>query len=254
MAGRALLQLVMVPAATLILGLAAILLCPFSRGGGLFLALARLWSRILFRAAGLSVEASGLELLHPGGAVLVANHASLLDPPALVLALPVNPRLVAKRGLFYIPIFGQALWAAGVVPIDRGDRERAIESLQAAAARLRAGTPLLMFPEGTRSTDGRLQPLKKGAFVLAIQAGVPVQPIVVTGARALLPRGSVFIRAGTIRVRVLPPEPTASLSHADRDRLRERVEARLRAALGEPGGVEGPGGSPSPAAAGESVA
>jgi 1-acyl-sn-glycerol-3-phosphate acyltransferase len=232
---RALLQVLAVPAATLVLGLAVILLCPFDGGGRLFPRLARAWCRVLCGAAGVRIEIRGeARVREQPSVVFVSNHLSLFDPPALLLAVPVNFRFVAKRSLFLIPIFGQALWAAGIISIRRGDREKAIASMQRAAQRLRDGLSILVFAEGTRSRDGRLQPLKKGAFVMALEARAPVQPVLVSGSDQVLPRGALFARPGTIRVTFLEPSSTRDLALSDRDRLREVVGRRMRDALGGP--------------------
>jgi 1-acyl-sn-glycerol-3-phosphate acyltransferase len=232
MAARALLQLLAVPAATLVLGLAVILLCPFERSGRLFLGLARAWCRVLCRAAGVRVEVRGQARVRGRQPVVfVSNHASHFDPPALLLAIPVDVRIVAKRSLFLIPVFGQALWAAGIIPINRHDRERAIVSMQRAADRLRTGNSILVFPEGSRSRDGRLQPFKKGAFVTALQAQVPIQPVTVSGSREILPRGAIFARPGTVRVTFLESLATAGLTAADRDWLMQAVAQRMHAGL-----------------------
>ena len=231
MPARRLLQALVVTGATLILGPLVILLCPWNRHGPLFVRLARLWSGCLFRAAGLRLEVGGAEHVPADRAVaLLANHVSLLDPPALFLAIPGNFRVVAKRSLFLVPIFGQALWAAGIIPIDRRRRERAIASLDRAAALLRRGLPVLLFPEGTRARAGGLQPFKKGPFVLALQAGVDIVPVIVRGTREALPKATVFARPGVVRVDFLPPVPTAHLTLADRDRLMAEVHARMSAA------------------------
>jgi 1-acyl-sn-glycerol-3-phosphate acyltransferase len=224
---RGLLQVLVIPPATLLLGAAVILLCPLDAGGRVFPRLARAWARVVLGVSGIRVARSGVEAA-TAPAVFVANHISLLDPPALLLAVPANLRFVAKQSLFYIPIFGQALWAAGIIPIRRGDRARAIASMDRAAGRLRRGQSVLVFAEGTRSADGRLRPLKKGAFVMALGAGAPVQPVLISGSRDLLPPGSLLPRPGTIRVELLPPVATDGLEPGDRDRLREQVAARLR--------------------------
>jgi 1-acyl-sn-glycerol-3-phosphate acyltransferase len=232
---RALLQVLAVPAATLVLGLAIILLCPFDRTGRLFPYLARCWCRVLCGTAGVRIEVEGREWVREQPSVVfVSNHLSLFDPPALLLAVPVNFRFVAKRSLFLIPVFGQALWAARIISIHRGNRERAIASMKRAALRLRAGLSILVFAEGTRSRDGRLQPLKKGAFVMALEAHSPVQPVLVSGSERVLPRGVLFARPGTIRVTFLEPVPTHDLAMSDRDSLREMVARRMQTALDGP--------------------
>ncbi|MCZ6833758.1 MAG: lysophospholipid acyltransferase family protein [Acidobacteria bacterium] len=221
------LQLVLVPISTLVLGLAMILLCPLDPTRRLFHHLARLWSGILCGGFGVRVQLEGVENVDPQrAAIFVANHQSLLDPPVLFFAIPANVRVIAKRSLFLVPIFGQALWAAGIIFINRRDRRNAIASMNRAAARIRGGVSVLIFAEGTRSRDGCLLPMKKGAFVLAIEAGVPVQPVLVTGTRDLLPRGSFFPRPGTVQVTFLPAIATDGLTYDDRHQL---LESTVRA-------------------------
>ena len=230
MPARRLLQALVVIGATLILGPLVIVLCPWNRHGPLFVRIARLWSRLWFRAAGVRLHVRGAHHVPADRAVaLLANHLSLLDPPALMLAVPVNFRVVAKRSLFLVPVFGWAMWAAGIIPIDRRRRERAIASLDRAAALLRGGLSMLLFPEGTRARTGGLQPFKKGPFVLALNAGVDIVPIVLRGTRDLLPKATLFARPGEVQVEFLPPVPTAGLSIEDRDRLMAEVHARMSA-------------------------
>lgn len=239
-----LLQAVLVPATTLILGLAVILFCPLDPTRKLYPLLARSWSRVIFLAARVSLEVEGLDRLYRDGpVVLVSNHVSLFDPPALLLALPRTLHFIAKRSLFFIPLFGQAIWAAGMIPIDRGDRKRAVASMDRAAERVRRGASVLLFAEGTRSPDGRLKTFKKGAFILAIQASVPIQPLAIVGSREVLPKGRWFARPGTVTVRILEPVSTAGLTFSDRDRLRDTVAARLQE------GLEPPTDSPAPSRA-----
>ncbi len=242
-----LLQILLVPSATVVIGLAIIILSPVDPSRRLFPVLARLWSRILFVAAGVRVQVHGLDQRYRGGpAVFVANHQSLFDPPVLFHAIPANLRVIAKRSLFLIPVFGQALWAAGVIPIDRRDRQRSIASMQQATRKIRGGLSVLVFAEGTRSRDGRLLPLKKGAFILAIQAGVPVQPVIVQGTRDVHAPGSLFARRGSVNVTFLPPVSTSGMTFDDRDRLLQQVTAAMSRAMdgatGEPTGT----GSPEP--------
>jgi 1-acyl-sn-glycerol-3-phosphate acyltransferase len=232
-------QILAVPAATVVLGLAVILLCPLDPGKLLFNRIARLWSRILCWSAGVTVDVEGMDRVAGGQpAVFVANHQSLFDPPALFLTVPGKLRVIAKRSLFLVPIFGQALWAAGVIPINRRDRQSSIASMTRAAERIRSGLSVLVFAEGTRSPDGRLLPFKKGAFVLALQAGVPVHPVLVRGSRDVLPPGAFFPRPGRILVSFLEPVPTAGMSFEDRQHLLSLVTTRMQEAQD---GLTGPG-------------
>jgi 1-acyl-sn-glycerol-3-phosphate acyltransferase len=234
-------QILVVPAATVVLGLAVILLCPFDPSRRLFNRIARLWSRLLCLSAGVTVKVRGLEHVAPNRpAVFIANHQSLFDPPVLFLTVPGKLRVIAKRSLFLVPIFGQALWAAGVIPINRRNRQSSIASMTRAASRIRSGLSVLVFAEGTRSRDGHLLPFKKGAFVLALQAGVPVQPVLVHRSRDVLPRGALFPRRGTIEVVFLEPVFTDGMTFEDRQQLLTVVTDRMQAAQGSmslPGAV-----------------
>ena len=198
---------------------------------------ARGWSRTLLTLAGVSVRVEGGENLDVDGAVIViANHESWFDVWALAGWLPIDARFLAKKELSGIPIFGRAWRACGHVSIDRGDRLSAIESLSRAGRQIREeGLHMVLFAEGTRSANGKLQEFKKGPFVLAIQGGVPIVPVAVIGTRPLMPKGSFRIGRGEILVRVGERIEVAGLEHADRDRLR----ARVRDAVVELRGCEG---------------
>jgi 1-acyl-sn-glycerol-3-phosphate acyltransferase len=193
----------------------------------------RKWAASLLWAAGATVEVEGLEHLPPGEpAILVANHESWFDVFAMVAYLPINYRFVGKIELTKIPFFGPAWLACGHIAIDRSNREKAIESLRVAGEALRRDAAVVvMFPEGTRSTDGSLLPFKKGAFVLALQTGVPVVPVGVGGSREIMPKGSWRIRPGTIHIAIGPPIEVKGRGEEDRDGLmreaRKEVE-RLR--------------------------
>lgn len=202
----------------------------------------REWSRRLLRAARIEVGTSGLAHLEGlGPCVYAANHVSFVDIWALEVALPGSLRFVAKEGLFRIPIFGMALRISGQIPIDRGDRTQAIDAFSHAAEALRAGRSAIVFPEGTRSRDGRLQPFKKGAFVLAIRTQQPLVPVYVAGTFGLMPKGWVMPRSGRVEVRIGTPIPTAGLGYADREALLQRCHLAMQALAGHVDGPPGPG-------------
>jgi 1-acyl-sn-glycerol-3-phosphate acyltransferase len=163
---------------------------------------------LLLRLGGIRTEVRGRERIPAGRAVVfMANHQSNVDPPAIFACLP--PVLViAKKESFRIPVLGPAMRMRGFIPIDRKDRERAIEAVQKAALALRAGSSFLVFPEGTRSPDGRLQPFKKGAFILALEASVPIVPVSLSGACRIMRKGDLAIHAGTMRITFHNPIPT----------------------------------------------
>lgn len=190
----------------------------------------RQWCSAILWAAGVRVRMDGMEALHRhgGGQILVANHTSWFDVFALSARLPVEYRFVAKKELARIPIFGPAWVACRHIAIDRGDREAAIRSMEEAGRQIRQERPtIVVFPEGTRSPDGDLLPFKKGAFVLAIEAGVPVVPCGIAGSRGIMAKGSALIRSGTMGIRFGEPLEVGGLGHDDRDRLTERARAAV---------------------------
>ena len=160
----------------------------------------------------------GVDVLQEGRAqILVANHQSWFDVLVLAGYLPVEYRFIAKKELTRIPFFGPAWQACGHVALDRQDRSAAIESLEEAGRRVGVeGSTMVVFPEGTRSDDGNLQPFKRGAFALAIQTGLPIVPAAILGSRAVMPKGSFWIRSGTIRVRFGKAVSAEGLSYSDR--------------------------------------
>jgi 1-acyl-sn-glycerol-3-phosphate acyltransferase len=150
-----------------------------------------------------------------------------------VARLPRDMKWIGKEEVFRIPWLGWAFHLAGHVPVDRADKV----SGSAALARLRryldAGIPVGLFAEGTRSRDGTLRPFRAGPFKLAIDAGVPIIPVAIVGAGEAMPPGGLRIRRAEVRVRILPPLPTAGLTASDVDRLREETRRAIAAAIGE---------------------
>ena len=204
----------------------------------------RFWARVLLFLAGVRVEMEGMgsvDWTRP--TVVVANHQSWFDVFALTAYLPARYRFVAKQELARIPIFGKAWQSCGHISVNRSDRSQAVASIEEAGTEIRdQRLTVIFFPEGTRSPDGRLQHFKKGAFVLAIQTGVPVVPLGISGSHAVMPKGSFRIRSGTIRIRVGEPIPTAGLSMSERDRLLREGRARVAALMGEPAKPARPSG------------
>ena len=191
----------------------------------------RAWSSGILKAGGVRVRYEGLDRLPRDQAqILVANHESWFDVFALAATLPVDYRFVGKKELSQIPLFGPAWLAAGHYAIDRSDRQAAISSLDEVGGRMRAGRhTVVLFPEGTRSADGRMGAFKKGAFVMAINAGVPVIPVAILGSRRVMPKGRWSVRGGVIEVRIGQPIPTEAYTVERRDALttvaREAIEA-----------------------------
>jgi 1-acyl-sn-glycerol-3-phosphate acyltransferase len=162
----------------------------------------------------VGVTSEGLANLPAGQAVYAANHGSALDIPILFGHLPVDFRIIHKRSLYLLPVLGWSLYLAGHIGIDRGNAFRARKSLDAAAVRIRAGTSVATFPEGTRSPDAEVWPFKRGSFVMALQAQVPVVPMSLAGVKRVAPRGILTLRPGTVQLKIHPPIATAGL-HAE---------------------------------------
>jgi 1-acyl-sn-glycerol-3-phosphate acyltransferase len=198
--------------------------------------LGRNWSKRILRLAGVKARFHGPEReAWPEAAVIVANHQSWFDVFALAAELPLRYRFVAKEELSRIPVFGQAWQGCGHISLPRENRSRAIESLNRASRRVsEEKSAIILFPEGTRSPDGRLGRFKKGAFVLAINNGVPVIPVGISGSRAVMPKGSFRIRPGEIRIRVGEPVPTKGLTSRERDGLLLQCRAMVAALMDDP--------------------
>lgn len=189
---------------------------------------ARFWAKVSLGLAGQRLSVHGQEHLPRQGAVIfMPNHQSNLDILALFAGLPVQFRWLAKQELFRIPLFGLAMRRTDYIPVDRSDRRAAIASMSLAAQRIADGTSIILFPEGTRSSDGDLLPFKKGGFMLALQAQVPIVPVALQGSRESLPKHSWRVRPGRITVQIFPPLPTDGLTTADRERLMEEVRRPL---------------------------
>jgi len=169
--------------------------------------------------------------------VFMPNHQSNLDPSVVMLAIGRDLRFMAKASLFRIPVLGQAMLGGGFVPVERDVREKAMAAVDAAAVELQRGHDFLIFPEGTRSPDGRMLPLKKGPFILAIRAQVAIVPVAVRGTAALWPKGTMKIRPGDVTVEILDPIPTAGLETDSRHAIRDVVQERLRERVHGPPGA-----------------
>ncbi len=201
----------------------------------------RFWARAVLAAAGVKLVVHNAQLVRPDEAhVVVANHVSWFDVFALGAILP-RYKFVAKAELERIPIFGRAARAAGTIFIERENHYAAVEGLEAASSFIRDGINLVMCPEGTRGDEYALRPFKKGPFVLAIAAGVPVVPAVVYGAREVQARGSLRIRSGTIHVHFLEPIATVGMTYADRDMLVRRARDSMAELLENEYNIRTPG-------------
>lgn len=215
--------------------IAAIGVALFDRGGRRSSAIIGSWARTVLRLAGVSLEVEGRERLPEQGPVLyVSSHRSHLDVPALFCLLPDTSRFVAKRELFRIPVFGQAIGLLGFVPIDRGDKRRAKAALEKAAAKTELNRSIAMFPEGTRNPKAAgLLPFKGGAFALALQNRLPIVTIACVGGGRCLPPRSLRMTPGRMTIRIgrtfQPDEPC----YESRSKLSAAVREEMLALLGE---------------------
>jgi len=188
------------------------------------------FNRVVLWAFRVTLEVAGLERLERGGRyVVVPNHQSLLDVPALVCALREHPlRFVAKQQLGRIPIFGRALKRSGTVFVTRSETKTDLERMHTARAELLKHVSVLFFAEGTRSATGQLGPFKRGAAVFAVQTGLPIVPVGIAGSYEILPRGlRVRTPGGTIAVSVGAPIETGGRSVAEREVLTEEIRAAV---------------------------
>jgi 1-acyl-sn-glycerol-3-phosphate acyltransferase len=185
------------------------------------------------RVAGMRVQVEGRENIPPGVCLFAANHTSNADAPAIVGAIPRRLAIFGRKSLFDIPIVGLAFRLAKFVPVDRGNRDAALASVEQAVAYIKSGSSFLVYPEGTRSPDGRLARFKKGSFVMAIEAGVPIVPVACSGAHRIMKKNSLEIHPGKVTVRFGKPVDVSGYGVERRDALAQHVHDLIAAELPE---------------------
>src|SRR5829696_6850083 len=214
---------------TVLMGSLSLACSFFDRRGRMQHRCASTWSRMIARTALLDVRVRGAEHLRAGESyVFLSTHQSWMDIPVMLGYLPAQLRIAAKREVFLIPFLGWHMRRSGQIPINRGSTADSIESLRRAARLLGGGVSAFLFPEGTRTRDGSLQPLKKGGFRLALESGLPIVPVTIVGTRRAMPRGSMVLRAGPVEMRLDPPIPTRGLTDADLPALVEQVRGAMQ--------------------------
>jgi 1-acyl-sn-glycerol-3-phosphate acyltransferase len=185
------------------------------------------------RIAGEKVTVEGRENIPAGVCLFAANHTSNADAPAIVGAIPRRIAILGRKSLFDIPIVGAAFHLAKFVPVDRENRNAALASLKQAVEITREGFSFLVYPEGTRSPDGRLRRFKKGSFVIAIEAGIPIVPVACAGAHRIMKKNSLIIQPGKVTVRFGKPIDASGYTVEQRDELAQRVHDAVAAQLPE---------------------
>jgi len=210
-----------------------------SRTGNLAFNISRIWAYFVLGVSFVRCEIMNGKHIRKGTSyIIVSNHQSLFDILALVTTLGVQFRWIIKREILRVPLFGYALYASRNIFIDRTDTARAIESINRGFDRLPEGVSVMVFPEGTRSTDGRIRPFKKGGFFPAVLRNISVLPVTINGSRRVLPKGSLAVRSGKIQVVIGDPIDAGEYTVTTLDELIERTRRTIMdnfdPAYGEP--------------------
>ena len=214
--------------ATLILGSLALMAYPFDRRGETGHRFARFWGKVALWANRVKVSVEGMENLRGEGPfIFMSNHQGSYDIFVLLGHLPFQFKWLAKKELFSIPILGWAMAAIGYISIDREGTRETVEAMNKAAERIRDGMSVVIFPEGSRSPDGTIQPFKKGGFTLAIKSKVPIVPLALTGSRDIMPKERLTASSGEIRIRIGRHIETIQHSTKDRKDLMEKVRETI---------------------------
>ena len=226
---RTVLILLWVVLATIFFGAIAISVSFFTRTGNPVHIVARTWARSILMFSRFPVRVNGLSNIEPDKSyVFMANHQSNFDIPVLLGYLPVQFRWLAKAELFKIWGFGRAMRGAGYVKIDRFNQESAFESINEAAQKMKNGVSVMIFPEGTRSIDGRIKSFKKGGFVMALDSGVPIVPVIIKGTWPIMAKSSLRINHGEVEMEIAKPIDTTGYSRETKEELMEKVRTVIR--------------------------
>ncbi len=214
--------------ATLVLGMFTFITYPIDRTGRAGHVFAKLWGRIALLANRIKVRVEGMEHLNGKGPYLfMSNHQGFYDIFVLLGHLPYQFKWLAKKELFSVPFLGWTMAAVGYISIDRGGTRNTVEAMNEAARKIRDGMSVVIFPEGSRSPDGSIQPFKKGGFTLAIKSKAPIVPIAISGSREIMPKDSLTAAPGEIRILVGNPIETQHYSLKDRESLMKKVRETI---------------------------
>ena len=226
---------------TVVMATLSLLLWPFDRGGAMQHWCARWWCRLVAWSIFARIHVHGTDNLRGDETyVYMANHSSLIDTPALFAYLPYQFKIMAKKELFYVPFMGWHLWTSGNFPVDRSDGRKTAKSLRQVIEGVKRGKSLAVFPEGTRTPDGRLQEFKPGAFKIAVRAGVPIVPVTIRGTFELLPKTTLAPRPGRVDVIIGEPIATSGISEKQLPELIARVRAAIQTHLDAPRAATSP--------------
>jgi 1-acyl-sn-glycerol-3-phosphate acyltransferase len=221
---RTALILLWVVLTTTFFGIIAIIVSFFTRTGNPVHIVARIWAQSIIIFSRVPVRVTGLSNIEPDKSyIYMANHQSNFDIPVLLGYLPVQFRWLAKAELFKIWGFGRAMQGAGYVKIDRFNQESAFESINEAAQKMKNGVSVMIFPEGTRSIDSRIQSFKKGGFVMAIDSGVPIVPVIIRGTWSIMAKSSLRINPGEVEMEIAKPIDTTGYTKETKEELMEQV-------------------------------
>jgi 1-acyl-sn-glycerol-3-phosphate acyltransferase len=218
---------------TFLLSVSAFVSTLFDSSGRFYAWHARLWARLGLTLNGINITLAGAEHLPEGPVIFMSNHQSNFDILSLLAAMPRQIHWIAKKELFEIPVFGPSMRRGGYIPLDRSDGRKALQSMDEAATTIRQGKSVVLFPEGTRTPDGNLLPFKRGGFILARKAAVPVIPVTINGSGRINPASQIRLYSGNIHITLHPPVVVPSeLRRSEAETwLMETVRSRIESAL-----------------------
>ncbi|NTV50199.1 MAG: 1-acyl-sn-glycerol-3-phosphate acyltransferase [Geobacteraceae bacterium] len=230
---RAYLYLAVFIPLTFLFSISAFISTLFDSSGLAYAWHARLWARLMLALNLVKVTVIGAENIPDGPVIFMSNHQSNFDILSLLAAMPRQFYWIAKKELFEIPVFGHSMRRSGYIPLDRGDGRKALQSLDTAAATIHQGKSVVLFPEGTRTPDGNLLPFKRGGFILARKAAVPVIPVTINGSSGINPANQIMLYSGNITITLHPPivvPPDLRRNEAE-NWMMEAVRSRIESVL-----------------------